>query len=197
MLKIQPLRRRRAWRYLRLQHAHAQSPVARIDAIGHACRMRCPRITASCSLAATTCRPGEQQGLQQRSGPHRRAGSSLQHDASRPNGEDVLYVFHNDRRTGATYLLPYNLIRKEVANPDRVPRLHACLDDGQDGGLQVGRPTSRCAVHPMQVWQTPFMSRRRTPRPNSPPMGPILGRRSVTPIWSAGISDALTRCGRR
>ncbi|WP_030438112.1 DNA repair ATPase [Actinoplanes subtropicus] len=32
------------------------------------------------------------------------------------NGEDVLYVFHA-RQTGRYLLLPYNVIRKEVATP--------------------------------------------------------------------------------
>ncbi|MEZ0071259.1 DNA repair ATPase [Planotetraspora sp. GP83] len=72
-----------------------------------------------------------------------------------PNGEDVLYVFHA-RAEGRTLLLPYNVIRKEVANP--IPCHGYSLFD--DGTLVVFRATGDepTRVHPMQVWQTPYVS---------------------------------------
>ncbi|GAA2813888.1 hypothetical protein GCM10020219_102720 [Nonomuraea dietziae] len=72
-----------------------------------------------------------------------------------PNGEDVLYVFHA-REDGRSLLLPYNVIRKEVANP--LPCHGYSLFD--DGTLVVFRATSDepTRVHPMQVWQTPYVS---------------------------------------
>ncbi|GII29335.1 hypothetical protein Pmi06nite_27770 [Planotetraspora mira] len=72
-----------------------------------------------------------------------------------PNGEDVLYVFHA-RAEGRTLLLPYNVIRKEVANPITCHG-YSLFDDGT---LIVFRETSAepTRVHPMQVWQTPFVS---------------------------------------
>ncbi len=72
-----------------------------------------------------------------------------------PNGEDVLYVFHA-RADGRSLLLPYNVIRKEVANP--LPCHGYSLFD--DGTLVVFRATSEepTRVHPMQVWQTPYVS---------------------------------------
>jgi ATPase involved in DNA repair/ATPase family associated with various cellular activities (AAA) len=72
-----------------------------------------------------------------------------------PNGEDVLYVFHA-RRSGRTLLLPYNVIRKEVANP--LPCHGYSLFE--DGTLVAFRATSDepTRVHPMQVWQTPYVS---------------------------------------
>ncbi|GAB1508067.1 DNA repair ATPase [Actinophytocola sp. KF-1] len=72
-----------------------------------------------------------------------------------PNGEDVLYAFHA-RREGRTLLLPYNVIRKEVANP--LPCHGYSLFE--DGTLVAFRATSEepTRVHPMQVWQTPFVS---------------------------------------
>lgn len=72
-----------------------------------------------------------------------------------PNGEDVLYVFHA-RRSGRTLLLPYNVIRKEVANP--LPCHGYSLFE--DGTLVAFRATSEepTRVHPMQVWQTPYVS---------------------------------------
>ncbi|GFJ91480.1 DNA repair ATPase [Phytohabitans rumicis] len=71
------------------------------------------------------------------------------------NGEDVLYVFHA-RADGRSLLLPYNVIRKEVANP--IPCHGYSLFD--DGTLVVFRATSEepTRVHPMQVWQTPYVS---------------------------------------
>ncbi|MGW4469352.1 DNA repair ATPase [Nonomuraea sp. NPDC004354] len=72
-----------------------------------------------------------------------------------PNGEDVLYVFHA-RADGRSLLLPYNVIRKEIANP--LPCHGYSLFD--DGTLVVFRATSEepTRVHPMQVWQTPYVS---------------------------------------
>ncbi|WP_017620690.1 DNA repair ATPase [Nocardiopsis gilva] len=72
-----------------------------------------------------------------------------------PNGEDVLYGFHS-RRDGRTLLLPYNVIRKEVATPI-VCHGYSLFDDGtlvvfRDSGDEPTR------VHPMQVWQTPYVS---------------------------------------
>ncbi|MFI6452857.1 DNA repair ATPase [Streptosporangium amethystogenes] len=72
-----------------------------------------------------------------------------------PNGEDVLYVFHA-RAEGRSLLLPYNVIRKQVANPLSCHG-YSLFDDGT---LVVFRATSDepTRVHPMQVWQTPYQS---------------------------------------
>jgi hypothetical protein len=71
------------------------------------------------------------------------------------NGEDVVYGFHA-RTEGYTLLLPYNVIRKEVATP--IPCHGYSLFD--DGTLVVFRAASEepTRVHPMQVWQTPYLS---------------------------------------
>ncbi|MCO8277720.1 DNA repair ATPase [Actinoplanes sp. TRM 88003] len=71
------------------------------------------------------------------------------------NGEDVLYVFHA-RAAGRYLLLPYNVIRKEVATPI-VGHGYSLFDDGI---LVVFRTTTDepARVHPMQVWQTPYES---------------------------------------
>jgi len=72
-----------------------------------------------------------------------------------PNGEDVLYAFHH-RDLGHYSLFPYNLIRQEVANP-----IHC---DGftlfDDGRMIIMRHIDRepARVHPVQIWQTPFVS---------------------------------------
>ena len=72
-----------------------------------------------------------------------------------PNGEDVLYVFHA-RADGRSLLLPYNVIRKQVATPV-VCHGYSLFEDGT---LVVFRAESQepTRVHPMQVWQTPYLS---------------------------------------
>ena len=71
------------------------------------------------------------------------------------NGEDVLYVFHA-REAGRYLLLPYNVIRKEVATPI-TGHGYSLFDDGT---LIAFRHTTDepSRVHPMQVWQTPYVS---------------------------------------
>lgn len=72
-----------------------------------------------------------------------------------PNGEDVLYVFHQ-RRSGGYVLFPYNLIRREVQNPIRCSG-YSLFDNGNMVVFRfAGEEPTR--VHPMQVWATPFVS---------------------------------------
>ncbi|WP_203884794.1 DNA repair ATPase [Planotetraspora kaengkrachanensis] len=83
------------------------------------------------------------------------AGLEFERVIRSPNGEDVLYVYRA-RTEGRTLLLPYNVIRKEVANPITCHG-YSLFDDGT---LIVFRETSAepTRVHPMQVWQTPYVS---------------------------------------
>ncbi|WP_330300121.1 DNA repair ATPase [Streptomyces sp. NBC_00503] len=72
-----------------------------------------------------------------------------------PNGEDLLYVFQ-PRGGGRGLLLPYNVIRKEVATP-LTGHGHALFEDGTLFVLRAdGQEPSR--VHPVQRWSTPFVS---------------------------------------
>ncbi|MFE4723944.1 DNA repair ATPase, partial [Streptomyces sp. NPDC056728] len=71
-----------------------------------------------------------------------------------PNGEDVLYVFRA-RAAGRTLLLPYNVIRKEVAAP-LTCRGHAVFDDGTLMLLRSDESEEPARVHPVQTWRTPF-----------------------------------------
>ncbi|MFJ6434397.1 DNA repair ATPase [Streptomyces sp. NPDC091416] len=76
-----------------------------------------------------------------------------------PNGEDVLYVFRS-REDGRSLLLPYNVIRQEVATPLQ-GRGHALLDDGTLVLLRdplEGRDAGPARVHPVQRWRTPYVS---------------------------------------
>ncbi|MEU7000247.1 DNA repair ATPase [Nonomuraea sp. NPDC046570] len=123
--------------------------VVRLDGIGQACQ-RLP----------------EDQGLIFPGGYYLSTGVSKTFDTDvtdlefervirSPNGEDVLYAFHA-KGDGRSLLLPYNVIRKEVANP--IPCHGYSIFD--DGTLVVFRATSDepTRVHPMQVWQTPYVS---------------------------------------
>lgn len=73
-----------------------------------------------------------------------------------PNGEDVLYVFYQPV-SGQYALFSYNLIEKSLSSPimgngyARFPDGRILLSQVDDGG----EPTR---VHPMQLWQTPFVS---------------------------------------
>src|SRR4051794_8367943 len=102
------------------------------------------------------------------------------------NGEDVLYVFHA-RAEGRTLLLPYNVIRKEIATP--IPCHGWSLFD--DGTLVVFRATSDepTRVHPMQVWQTPFLSDTYAA---AQPVGTGPLERVGNAELVRGISDALS-----
>ncbi|GGY32506.1 DNA repair ATPase [Streptomyces anulatus] len=148
LLRVRPYKED-AWRYLVFNSL--LSTVRRLDGIGPACH-RLP----------------EDQGIIFPGGYYLTTGTAKTFDTAEeltepvfegavrsPNGEDVLYVFRS--RDGLrSLLLPYNLIRQEVATP-LTGRGHALLDDGtlvllrdnQDGPARV---------HPLQRWQTPYVS---------------------------------------
>ncbi|MGW2238002.1 DNA repair ATPase [Streptomyces sp. NPDC001759] len=82
-------------------------------------------------------------------------GLELERTVRSPNGEDVLFAYHA-RATGRSLLLPYNLVRKQVATP--------LTCDGwalfEDGALTVLRPHTGepARVHPVQQWTSPYVS---------------------------------------
>ncbi|MFE9449851.1 DNA repair ATPase [Streptomyces sp. NPDC006739] len=72
-----------------------------------------------------------------------------------PNGEDVLFAYHA-RVAGRRLLLPYNLVRKEVAAPLSCHGW-ALFDDGTLIALRAegGEPAR---VHPVRLWSSPYVS---------------------------------------
>ncbi|MFJ8002105.1 DNA repair ATPase [Streptomyces sp. NPDC096310] len=88
-------------------------------------------------------------------------GMEFEREVRAPNGEDVLYAFH-DRARGRGLLLPYNLIREEVAAP--LPcRGHALFEDGtlvtlRSAPATAGESEEAARVHAVQVWRSPFVS---------------------------------------
>ncbi|WP_344857262.1 DNA repair ATPase [Planomonospora alba] len=146
LLRIRPYNET-SWRHLVFNTRTRD--VVRLDGIGQACR-RLP----------------EDQGIIFPGGYYLSTGVSKTFDTDvtdlefervirSANGEDVLYVFYA-RAEGRSLLLPYNVIRKQVATP--IPCHGYSLFD--DGTLVVFRAVSEepTRVHPMQVWQTPFTS---------------------------------------
>nr|WP_236544059.1 DNA repair ATPase [Spiractinospora alimapuensis] len=154
--------------------------VVRLDGIGRACR-RLP----------------EDQGIIFPGGYYLATGASTTFDTDftdlefertirSPNGEDVLYAFHG-REEGRSLLLPYNVIRKEVANPIDCHG-YSLFDDGT---LVLFRSTSDepTRVHPLQVWSTPFVSDvHAAAQPTG--TGPL--ERVGNADLVRGISDALS-----
>ncbi|MCG8462503.1 MAG: DNA repair ATPase, partial [Holophagales bacterium] len=179
LMRIRPYNEE-AWRHL-VFDTRAQT-VRRIDAIGHACQLL-----------------PEDHGIIFPGGYYLQDGTAKTFEGDvedmeflravrSPNGEDVLYVFH-ERTEGRTILLNYNLIRKEVQNP-----IHcngwALFDDGR---LVIFRAMSDepTRVHPMQIWQTPFVSDEHAAR--TPTTGSFLEKVGNAELVR-GISDALSLC---
>ncbi|MFF4287645.1 DNA repair ATPase [Streptomyces sp. NPDC001633] len=124
--------------------------VVRLDGIGQACR----RLPEDQGIVF----PG---GYCLATGAHKSfdgadtADLAVERVVRSPNGEDVLFAFHG-RVPGRSLLLPYNMIRKEVATP--LPCHGWALFD--DGRLMVLRADSDepQRVHPLELWNTPYVS---------------------------------------
>ncbi|MFB8777992.1 DNA repair ATPase [Streptomyces broussonetiae] len=123
--------------------------VVRLDGIGQACR-RLPE-DQGIVFPGGYCLAG---------GTHKTydldtTGLEFEREVRSPNGEDVLFAFHA-RVSGRSLLLPYNMIRKEVATPLSCHGW-ALFDDGT---LTVLRAESDepARVHPLQLWNSPYVS---------------------------------------
>ncbi|MEM9290951.1 MAG: DNA repair ATPase [Acidobacteriota bacterium] len=112
-------------------------------------------------------------------------GLELKTSVRSPNGEDVLYIFHQ-RSEGRSVLLPYNLIRKAVATP--IECFGFTIFD--DGTLVVFRAISDepSRVHPLQIWRTPFAKAEFFESPSDGSPLQRLGNAELV----RGISDALS-----
>lgn len=157
--------------------------VVRLDGIGRACR-RLP----------------EDQGIVFPGGYCLATGShktyeldttdlEFEREIRSPNGEDVLYAFHA-RVEGRSLLLPYNTIRKEMANP--LPcQGWALFDDGALAVLRAdaGEPQR---VHPVQLWNSPYVSDTHAA---AQPVGTGPLARIGNADLVRGISDCLSVTG--
>ncbi|MFH8239937.1 DNA repair ATPase [Streptomyces sp. NPDC018321] len=113
-------------------------------------------------------------------------GMEFERAVRSPNGEDVLFAFHA-RAAGRHLLLPYNVIRKEVATP-LTCHGWALSDDGTLLALRAaGAEPQR--VHPVQRWTSPYVSdTHAAARPSG--TGPLA--RVGNPDLVRGISDCLS-----
>ncbi len=124
--------------------------VVRLDGIGQACR----RLPEDKGIVF----PG---GYCLATGTHRTfdgvdtEGMEFERAVRSPNGEDVLFAFHA-RVAGRSLLLPYNVIRKEVATPLSCHGW-ALFDDGALLTLRAAG-TDPQRVHPVQRWTSPYVS---------------------------------------
>ena len=122
--------------------------VLRIDAIGQSC-VQLPEEQG-------VIFPG---GFYLASGTHKKFtdevdGLQFKRMYRSPNGEDVLYVFY-EPVDGVLALFSYNLITKSTLNPI-FSNGYALYGDGKMIVFSAEEEATR--VHPMQLWQSPFVS---------------------------------------
>ncbi|MCB9714615.1 MAG: DNA repair ATPase [Myxococcales bacterium] len=177
LMRILPYREER-WRHL--VFCSRTEEVVRIDAIGQACRSL-PEDHGIIFPGGYFLQDGQYKVFD---GDY--SAYEFHRAVRSPNGEDVLYVFH-ERREGRYALFPYNLIRREVGTP--------ILCSGYslfDNGFMVvfrfdsDEPTR---VHPMQVWKTPFVSDEHAAA--APDAAGFLGKVGNAELVR-GISDCLS-----
>ncbi|MFE6818219.1 DNA repair ATPase [Streptomyces sp. NPDC057677] len=175
LVRVRPYKEE-ARRYL--VHNTLTGTVVRIDGIGQAC-LRLPEDEGIVF-------PG---GYCLASGPVKTfdtdtAELTFERAIRSPDGEDILFAFHG-QDTGRSLLLPYNLIRKEIAPPVSC-RGYALLADGTMIVLRVeDREPGR--VHPVQSWRTPYVAATHVVPPGDGPLARIGNADLVR-----GISDCLS-----
>lgn len=177
LLKVLPFREK-AYRYLVFNTRTRQ--VVRADAIGQSC-VTLPEDQGVTFPGGYVLQTGEAKLFEQDT-----RGLLFHRSVKSPNGEDVLFVFFA-RETGAYVFFPYNLVRKQVANPITAHG-YSIFPDGR---LVVFRSASDepTRVHPVQVWQTPFVSAEfaaAAPMPHT-----ALGKLGNAELVR-GISEVLT-----
>ncbi|MGI5355771.1 DNA repair ATPase [Streptomyces sp. CA-252508] len=146
LLRVRPYKEE-TWRHL-VFHTLTRS-VVRLDGIGQSCR-RLPDDQGIVFPGGYCTATGTVKTFDTDT-----SGLEFERAVRSPSGEDVLYVFHAGAE-GRTLLLPYNLIRKEIATPIAC-RGHALLDDGTLAAprAESGEPAR---VHPVRLWRTPYVS---------------------------------------
>ena len=145
LFKILPYREK-IYRYLVFNSRTKQ--VQRIDAIGLAC-VSLPEDHGIIFPGGYYLQNGETKSF-----PDEIEGLKFRRSVRSPNGEDVLYIFH-EPESGLSGLYSYNLIRKELQNPIYAHG-YSVFDNGTMVVFQAENEATR--VHPMQIWQTPYFS---------------------------------------
>lgn len=155
--------------------------VVRIDAIGHAC-ISLPEDHGVVFPGGYYLQDGQYKVFD---GDYE--GFEFHRQIRAPNGEDVLYVFHR-RGAGQYALFPYNLIRREVGIPIHCNG-YSLFPDGKMVVFKYAEGSEPTRVHPMQVWQTPFVSDEHAAA--APNEAGFLGKIGNADLVR-GISDCLS-----
>jgi hypothetical protein len=145
LFKILPYREK-TYRYLVFNTRTNQ--IERIDPIGLAC-VSLPEDHGIIFPGGYYLQNGETKSF-----PDEIEGLKFRRSVRSPNGEDVLFIFH-EVESGLSGLYSYNLIRKELQNPIYAHG-YSLFDDGTMVVFQAENEATR--VHPMQIWQTPYFS---------------------------------------
>ncbi|GAA3924586.1 DNA repair ATPase [Litoribacillus peritrichatus] len=150
LLRILPYREE-TWRYLIFNTL--TEDVLRVDAIGQSC-VQLPEDHGIIFPGGYYLQTGEFKTFDQESVSSDSGGLKFKRIIKSPNGEDVLYVFYEPDE-GLFGLFAYNLISKELQNPI-YGHGYALSEDGKLVVFSAESEPTR--VHPMQIWQTPFVS---------------------------------------
>ncbi len=177
LLKVLPYRETE-YRYLVFNTRTHQ--VDRIDAIGHAC-VQLPEDHGIIFPGGYYLQSGHTKSFDREI-----EGMEFLRRIRSPNGEDVLYAFH-ERASGRTILLPYNMIRKEVDNPLNCHGF-SLFPDGTVIIFRADTDEPK-RVHNMQLWRTPFMSDDHVKA--LPPTGSFLEKVGNAELVR-GVSDCLS-----
>jgi hypothetical protein len=146
LLKVLPYRET-AWRGFIYNTLTGR--VLRVDAIVQAC-VQLPEDHGIIFPGGYYLQNGEHKAFDARMD-----GMRFQRAIRSPNGEDVMYVFY-EHEAGRSALFVYNLIQRKLQNP-LFGHGHAVLRDGRMV-LFHAEGDAPTRVHPMQIWQTPFVS---------------------------------------
>ncbi|MGW0609066.1 DNA repair ATPase [Streptomyces sp. NPDC002788] len=128
--------------------------VVRLDGIGRACRTL-PEGQGIVFPGGYCLATGAYKTFDGVTAPSDVADLEFERVVRAPNGEDVLFAFHA-REEGRSLLLPYNMIRKEVATPLSCHGW-ALFDDGSLVVLRADSDEPQ-RVHPLQLWNSPYVS---------------------------------------
>lgn len=146
LLKVLPYREA-TWRYLVFNRLTEQAQ--RIDAIGQSC-YPLPEDHGIIFPSGIYLQNGEMRRFE-----HDMTGMQFKRAIRSPNGEDVLYIFY-EPEAGHSALFAYNLIEKDLRNPI-FGHGYAIAMDGKMV-LFSSESDEATRIHPMQIWQTPFVS---------------------------------------
>ncbi len=178
LLKILPYREQ-VWRYF--IYNRLQQTIIRIDALGQSC-VQLPEDHGIIFPGGYYLQTGENKTFDDQL-----EGLSFKRIIRSPNGEDVLYVFYEPNE-GVIGLFAYNLIEKKLQNPIYAHG-YALAQDGQLIIFSAESEPTR--VHPMQIWQTPYMS---TEFASKVPVSQNFYGRIGNAELVRGISDIYSLC---